>query len=153
MIKKACLLAVAAMMAVPLVMVIMPSATAAAPRGVRITTIYVNPPGPDYRKNKTLNHEWVRIKNFAGSRRTLTHWILRDKGGNVYRFPRFHLAPGAVVWVHTGRGINRPHNLYMGRHNFIWNNKIGDTATVRRANGVFVDRCHYTQAENPKASC
>ena len=55
MIKKLGLLAVAAVMAVPLAMMIMPSATAAAPPGVRITTIYFNPAGPDYRNNKTLN--------------------------------------------------------------------------------------------------
>ena len=95
----------------------------------------------------------MRIKNFTGSRKRLTHWILRDLGGNVYTFPTFHLAPGAAVWVHTGRGINRPHNLYWGRRNFIWNNKVGDRATLKNAHGVRVDRCRYTQAENPVASC
>jgi hypothetical protein len=152
MIKKAGLLAVAAVMAVPLTMVIMPSATAAARPGVRITTIFFNPPGPDDRSNKSLNHEWVRIKNFTGSRKRLTHWTLRDASGHVYRFPRFHLAPGAAVWVHTGRGTNRPHNLYWGRRNHVWTN-TGDRAALRKGNGVRVDRCRYTKAESPVASC
>lgn len=151
MIKKTALLTAAAMTVVPLAMAVAPSAVAAQP-GVRITNIYVNSPGTDNGSNKSLNAEWVRIKNFTASRKTLTHWTLRDTSGHVYRFPTFHLSAGAAVRVHTGRGINAAHNLYWRSDNYIWNN-TGDTAMLKRANGVRIDRCHYTDAAGPEASC
>lgn len=151
MIKKVGLVAALAMTALPLAVAVAPSADAAQP-GVRITTIYFDSPGTDNGSNTSLNAEWVRIKNFTGSSKTLTHWTLRDASGHVYRFPTFHLAARTAVRAHTGRGVSGAHDRYWGQHGYIWNN-TGDTATLKRANGVRVDRCHYTEAVDPEASC
>jgi hypothetical protein len=56
------------------------------------------------------------------------------------------------VKVHTGHGANRAHNLYWRLGNCVWNND-GDTATLNNADRVRIDRCSYTLAEDPKASC
>jgi hypothetical protein len=128
-----------------------PTASAAAP-GVRMTAIYFDSPGTDYRTNASLNAEWVAIKNFTNTRKALTGWTLRDASSHVYHFPTFRLAAGASVKVHTGHGTNTASNLYWQSGNYIWNN-TGDTATLKNANGVFVYRCHYTSAADPKASC
>ena len=120
---------------------------------MRIAAIYFDSPGTDTGSNSSLNAEWVKIKNPTGSRKTLTHWTLRDAGSvHVYHFPTFHLAPGATVKVHSGHGSNGAHNLYWGSSGYIWNNS-GDTATLKNANGVRVDRCHYTSADDPEVFC
>jgi hypothetical protein len=149
MIKPILALAATAMLAATLTATA-PDAVAAS--GVRITTIYFDSPGADTGTNTSLNAEWVRIKNFTSHRKTLTGWTLRDASSHVYHFPTFHLAAGAAVKVHTGKGSNTASDLYWRSSYYIWNN-TGDTATVKNANGTLIDRCHYTSASDPKASC
>jgi hypothetical protein len=117
-----------------------------------ITAIYFDSPGSDTGSNKSLNAEWVRIKNIAHHRKALTGWTLRNASGHRYRFQTFHLAAGAAVKVHTGRGTNTAANLYWRADKYIWNNG-GDTATLKDANGNRIDTCHYTSADDPEAFC
>jgi hypothetical protein len=128
------------------------SPTGSSVSGARIVAIYFNPPGADTGSNTSLNAEWVRIKNTTASRKTLTGWTLRDAASHVYRFPAFTLAAGAYVKVHTGFGSNSAYHLFWRSGTYIWNNS-GDTARLRNAAGALVDRCSYTSAADPKATC
>lgn len=114
--------------------------------GLRITKVYFDSPGSDTGSNLSLNAEYVTIKNFGAHARTLSGWTLRDRGGiHVFHFPRFRLAAGAKVRVHTGSGTNTAHNLYWNAGAYVWNN-TGDSATLRKASGLLVDRCTFTGA-------
>ena len=126
--------------------------TGSSAGGARITAIYFDSPGADTESNASLNAEWVRIRNVTNSRKTLTGWTLRDTSSHIYRFPAFHLAAGATVKVHTGSGSDTAGNLYWHASGYIWNN-TGDTAVLKNANGSTVDRCSYTSAADPQASC
>ena len=145
------ILATASLIAAGAVTAIAPDASA-APHGVRITAIYFDSPGSDTGSNSSLNAEWVRIKNFTGQRKALTGWTLRDASSHVYHLPTFHLAAGAAVKVHTGHGSNGAHNLYWRSSGYIWNN-TGDTAKLKNASGVLVDKCYYSGAADPEAFC
>jgi hypothetical protein len=129
-----------------------PQAVAASTSGARMTAIYFDSPGSDGGSNASLNAEWVRIRNYTSSRRTLTGWTLRDAASHIFRFPAFSLAAGATVRVHTGSGSNTASNLYWRSSRYIWNN-TGDSASLRNAAGTLVDRCSYTSSAAPEASC
>ena len=152
MIKKAALPAAVAVTVVSLAVAVAPNASAVS--HIRLTAIYFDSPGSDTGTNQSLNAEWVKIKNTTGHRKALTGWTLRDSGSSthVYHFPTFHLAAGAAVKVHTGHGTDGAHNLYWGATGYIWNND-GDAATLKNANGVRVDRCSYTSADDPEVFC
>jgi hypothetical protein len=120
--------------------------------GARITVIYFDSPGSDTGSNRSLNGEFVSIKNVTTTRRTLTRWTLRDTSDHIYRFPAFRLPAGDTVRVHTGSGPDTAHNLYWGSRAYIWNN-TGDTATLRNADGTRVDSCRYTSASDPERTC
>ena len=109
---------------------------------VRFVKAYVKSPGADNRSNSSLNAEWIRVKNFGTTRRTLTGWTIRDVSGKAFKFPSFTLAAGASVTLHTGRGTNTRTDLYWGQDNYIWNNS-GDTAGLRSSSGTLVDRCSW----------
>jgi len=129
-----------------------PSSAARTP-GVRLSAIYFDSPGSDGGSNGSLNAEWVRIKNATGQRKSLTGWTLRDTSSHVFHFPSgFHLGAGATVKVHTGSGSNTATNLYRHSTDYIWNNS-GDTAKLKNGGGTVVDRCSYTSADDPLATC
>lgn len=109
---------------------------------VRFVKAYVNSPGSDTRSNASLNAEWIRVKNFGATRRTLTGWVIRDAQGKAYKFPSFVLPAGGTVTLHTGRGTNSRTDLYWGQDNYVWNNS-GDTAGLRNASGTLIDRCSW----------
>jgi hypothetical protein len=87
--------------------------------------------------------EYVVIRNVDSVTIDMTGWQLYDFGSNYrYTFPPFTLAPGASVQVWTGTGTNDAFNLYWGQRQAVWNN-TGDTATLVRADGSFVDDYSY----------
>jgi Lamin Tail Domain len=127
-------------------------AAAASTSGIAISAIYFDSPGPDSGSNGSLNAEWVKIKNVTGHRKSLTGCTLRDASSHVYRFPTFRLGAHAVAYIHTGYGMNRPHQLYWRSSWYVWNN-TGDRATLRNAGGGRVDRCSHTRSADPRANC
>ncbi len=126
-------LAVAATIALPA------TAQAAVPP-IRITKIYYDSPGSDLGGAKSLNAEYVVIKNTTRTARSLTGWTLRDKTGFVFTFPAFTLKGGATVTVHTGTGKPTATHRYYGYtgRRYVWNN-TGDTAYLRDAKRVLKD--------------
>ena len=128
------------------------AATAAA--GVEIFHIQYNPPGRDTGTNRHVNLEYVYIANTGARAVQLRGWRLRDRQGNVYRFPRYRLGRSKYVAVRTGKGRNSRAAgfLYWGRRSYVWNN-AGDTATLKNARGRTVDRCGYRGTSAGSKTC
>jgi hypothetical protein len=120
-------------------------AATTAPGAIRIAKIYYDSPGADTGSNKSLNAEWIRLKNTGSRSRSLTDWRIRDASAHVYRFGTHRLGAGKTVTIHTGRGSNTARNRYWRSDNYIWNNDK-DTATIKNANGDVKDRCSYNSA-------
>jgi hypothetical protein len=104
-----------------------------------MTKIYFDSPGADTGTNKSLNAEYVVIKNTWTTRKTLTGWTLRDASKHVYKFPTFRFGAGKSVKVHTGKGVNGLGNLHWRSSSYIWNND-GDTTTLKKKSGLLVDK-------------
>lgn len=130
----ACMLAVvhAVMIATP--------AQAASP--VKIYRVYFDSPGSDRGSNRSLNAEYITLKNTASTKRSLKGWTVRDRSRHIYRFGTYTLGPGRYVTIHTGRGDTTHRHRYWQRSWYVWNNG-GDTATLRRADGTRADRCSW----------
>ena len=124
---------------------------AAAASNTQFTKIYYDSPGKDDRSAKSLNAEYVVIKNKASSSSSLKGWTVRDAAKHVYTFGSYTLGAGKSVTLHTGKGTNSSTHLYWGSGNYIWNND-GDTATLKNAGGSNVDTCAYSGG-NAYATC
>ena len=122
---------------------------AAAASAVQITYVQYDSPGPDTRSNKSLNAEWVRIRNFSSTKKTLTGWTLRDRAGHVYRFNTFALKPGKSVRIHTGKGANTAADRYWRRDRYVWNNR-GDKAILRNRAGTTMGTCTWGDGDGTK---
>ncbi len=122
----------------------------AASSKVQITRVYVNAPGSDRHTNKSVNGEYVRIKNKGKKSVSLSGYTLRDRQHHVYTFGSYSLKPGKTVTVHTGKGSDTPKTLYMDRGWHIWNNSGGDSATLRNTNGGKVDSCSWKTVRSYK---
>lgn len=127
---------------IPATLISIPSQSAYAAPAVRLTYVQYDSPGTDTGTNRSLNAEWVRIKNFSSTRKTLSGWTLRDRQGHVYRFGTFRLGAGKSVRVHTGSGTNTATDRYWRRGWYVWNN-TGDRATLKNRAGTTVDTCRW----------
>ena len=103
-------------------------------KGVKITAIYFDSPGPDNGGDTSLNHEWVKIANTSKTTATLSGWVLVDASHNRYTVPCVQAEGRPKGAVHTGHGHDGVHNLYQDSGSYIWNN-TGDTATLKAGNG------------------
>ncbi|MGW7067017.1 lamin tail domain-containing protein [Streptomyces sp. NPDC054855] len=105
---------------------------------VVIGKVQYDSPGHDNHSNRSLNSEWVEVKNKSHHPVQLRSFTLTDKQGNRYRFDRLRLRGHSSVKVHTGRGHDNRHHVYQDRRNYVWDNN--DTATLRDARGHVLDR-------------
>lgn len=113
---------------------------------VRITAAQYDSPGNDTGSNRSLNSEWVKIKNSTRKAKSLTGWTIRDPQGHVYRFPKFRLGAGKSVTLHTGSGRNTAAHLYWGEDYYVWNN-TGDRAILKNSTGKRVDVCSWDDGD------
>ncbi len=119
------------------------AAPAQAAPAIQITKIQYNSPGDDTDTNKSLNGEWVRIKNTASTTKTLTGWTLRDAASHVYTFPKTTLAAGASLYVRTGSGDNSATRRYWGQDWHVWNNSGEEKVRLKNKSGTLIDSCDY----------
>ena len=117
---------------------------AQAAGGVTIYHVWYDSPGKDDRSNKSLNAEWVQIKNNGSSAVSLKGWILKDAANHKYKFPNVKIGAHKTMKVHTGRGKDKASDKYQNRRAYVWNNNR-DTATLTKANGSKVDSCSWTK--------
>jgi len=94
-------------------------------------------PGNDH---DNLGEEYVCLENAGTEAVDLSGWCVKDEKDHTYCFPAFILAPGAVVRVHTGGGVNSATDVYWNHDGAVWNNG-GDTVYVYDAAGALV--CTY----------
>jgi len=120
----------------------LPSSAEASSPPMRFDKVYYNSPGTDSGSNTSVNGEWVRIKNFSSTKRSLTGWTVRDKQNHVYKFGTFSLAAGASVVLYTGKGTNSSTKRYWGLSYYVWNNS-GDAAYLRNSSGTSIDSCSW----------
>lgn len=132
----------AAMVAPTLLLVPIAALPAEAASAVRISYVQYDSPGADSGSNKSLNAEWVRIKNGSSKKKTLTGWSLRDAQGHVYRFGTFTLRAGRSVRIHTGTGSNTGSDRFWRQDWYVWNNS-GDKAILKNKAGSTVDTCKW----------
>lgn len=117
---------------------------------VRFTYVQYDSPGADRGSNRSLNAEWIRVKNVSRTTRSLSGWIIRDPVGHRYVFPQgSRLGPGNSVTVHTGRGTNHVGHKYWRRDWYVWNN-TGDRATLKNRSGQVVDRCGWGDGDGSR---
>ncbi len=124
----------------------------AAP-AIQITKIQYNSPGTDTDENKSLNGEWVRIKNTASSSKTLTGWTLRDAADHIYTFPATTLGAGASLYVHTGSGSNSSSRRYWGQDWHVWNNSGEEKVRLKNKSGTLIDSCDYKGTDDGFKTC
>ncbi|WP_374928127.1 lamin tail domain-containing protein [Kytococcus sedentarius] len=130
-------------------MLIAPAAEALPP--VMISQIVYDSFGAtkdDY-SNRSLNAEYVVLKNTTSRTQTVTGWTLRDKTGFTYRLPATTIPAKGSIRIFTGKGTNTnakgsttPGKRYWGKTSYVWNN-TGDTATLRNKAGKSMDSCTY----------
>ncbi|MGW0707004.1 lamin tail domain-containing protein [Streptomyces sp. NPDC002643] len=119
------------------------SGSAEAAGRVYIYEVYYDSPGSDRGSNKSLNAEWVIIKNTRSTAVSLKGWKIKDKTGYTYTFGSVKVGAGKSKKVHTGKGTNTAYDKYWGRSWYVWNN-TGDTATLYRADKTKADTCSWS---------
>ncbi|MGW7411765.1 lamin tail domain-containing protein, partial [Streptomyces sp. NPDC054863] len=109
-----------------------PAAQAAkAPRpSIVIGQVQYNSPGYDDGSNRSLNGEWVEVRNLGRHSVNLDGYSLTDRQGHRYYFDHLRLRGRDSVKVHTGYGHDRYGHVYQDRHRYVWDNNR-DTATLR----------------------
>ncbi|MFF5855010.1 lamin tail domain-containing protein [Streptomyces sp. NPDC012751] len=125
---------------------------AEAAGGVRIHHVWFDSPGSDNRSNKSLNGEWVQLRNTGGSAVSVKGWVLKDASNHRYVFPDVKIGAGKYVKIHTGSGSDTASDKYQDRRAYVWNNDK-DTATLTKANGTKVASCSWTTRDPSDKYC
>jgi hypothetical protein len=115
--------------------------TAVAASCVRFSASNFNAPGDDNYMPQ-LNQEWVRIKNYCSTAKSVGGWKIHDRGSiHTYRFASgVSIGAGASITLHSGKGTNTASNRYWQRsYGAVWNND-GDTASLVTSAGTTVSR-------------
>jgi len=127
-------------------MLALPGAALVAPPNVeaascvRFSSGLFNAPGND-NLAANLNGEYVRIKNYCTTAKSISGWKLHDYGRkNTYTFATgFSVKPGVVVTIFSGRGTNSSTKRFWGRTSGeIWNNTSTERAYLRNSAGTLM---------------
>ncbi|MFI5805115.1 lamin tail domain-containing protein [Streptomyces sp. NPDC051561] len=114
-----------------------------APRPtIVIGQVQYNSPGYDDGSNRSLNGEWVQIRNLGRHTVNLRNYSLTDRDGKRYYFHNLRLDGRSSVKVHTGYGHDRYGHVYQDRSRYVWDN-YSDTATLRNNKGRVIDRVSW----------
>jgi len=128
-----------------LIGVLAPGRGSAPDRGtapdVRIERVRFNPPGADGPSDRSLNGEWVEVRNRSRRARSLRGWRLQGAAGQTYVFGDVRLAPGQSVRVHTGSGRDERGHVYWRRDAHAWRNS-GSAVRLRSPSGR-TDSCRW----------
>ncbi|MEU3826272.1 lamin tail domain-containing protein [Streptomyces sp. SID161] len=128
------------------------STPAEAAGGVKIHHVWFDSPGSDNRSTKSLNGEWVQLRNTGRSAVSLKGWVLKDASNHRYVFPDVRIGAGKYLKVHTGSGSDTASDKYQDRRAYVWNNDR-DTATLTRASGTKVSSCSWTTRDPSDKYC
>ncbi|KOG86695.1 lamin tail domain-containing protein [Streptomyces varsoviensis] len=110
---------------------------------VVLGAVQADSPGHDDRSNRSLNAEWVTVKNTGNQPVNLKGWTLTsDRTHKVYHFRNLTLGGHKSVKVHTGRGHDTARDVFQNSRDYAWDNHR-DTATLRNAHHRTVDTKHW----------
>ncbi|MFH8411016.1 lamin tail domain-containing protein [Streptomyces sp. NPDC018019] len=110
---------------------------------VVIGAVQADSPGRDDGSNRSLNAEWVTVKNTGLRPVNLKGWTLTSRSTHqTYHFKNLRLAGHQSVRVHTGHGRDTIHDVYQDRHRYVWHNQR-DTATLRNDHRRIIDTKHW----------
>lgn len=138
--------------------------SAAAGGDLTIRRIRFNPPGADDGSRRSLNHEYILIRNDSDSAVRIKGWKIHDAHrDNVYVVQHnVRLRPGERLYLYTGRGTDltrdeihggpTTHFWHWDKDDYVWDND-GDTATLRRRDGSVADRCGYERSDDSPHAC
>ncbi|GGJ66716.1 lamin tail domain-containing protein [Streptomyces brasiliensis] len=105
--------------------------------------------GVHSRSDRSLNGEWVEIRNNGRGDVNLSGWTLSDSQGHTYTFRRFWLDDRSTVRVHTGFGRDSSRDLYQNLRRAVWDER--DTATLRDNRGRFIDATSWGYGRNDRS--
>ncbi|MFE3498167.1 lamin tail domain-containing protein [Streptomyces sp. NPDC059169] len=105
---------------------------------VTIGRVQYDSPGRDDFSNRSLNAEWIEVRNLSRHNVNLRGYTLSDNDGNRYRFRNLHLKGRSSVRVHTGFGRDTRTDVYQNLRTYVWDNHR-DTATLRNDHGRTID--------------
>lgn len=125
-------------------------AHAASP--VRIYRIWYDSPGSDTRTVASLNGEYVILKNYTTTTKSITGWTLRDVTGYTYTFGSTSIPAGKSVTLRTGKGTNTSVTKYWQRGSYVWNNDK-DTGYLRNSAGTVMHSCAYNSTAYDYRNC
>jgi hypothetical protein len=134
--------------------VVSQTGTASAATRLSFTKLYADSPGSDHGSNKSLNAEYVVVRNNGSKAVKLGGYKIKDAAHHTYVFPsRFVLKAKKSVTVHTGKGRNTGSALYWGQSWYIWNNTT-DTAYLVSKSGSRLDTCKFSSKYHlPYTNC
>ncbi len=107
---------------------------------VRISGGRFDAPGNDNLAGN-LNGEYIRIKNYCSTTKSIGGWKLHDYGRkHTYTFAStVRLGAGKTITVYTGRGTNSSTRRYWGRsYGAVWNNTPPERAYLRSGSGTLM---------------
>ncbi|MEV0277465.1 lamin tail domain-containing protein [Streptomyces sp. NPDC050610] len=105
--------------------------------------VQADSPGHDDHSNRSLNAEWVTVKNTGNRPVDLKGWTLTsDCTHKVYHFRHLNLGGHKSVRVHTGRGHDTARDVFQNSREYAWDDHR-DTATLRNAHHHTVDTKHW----------
>jgi len=105
---------------------------------VVLGAIQYDSPGRDDHSNRSLNAEYVTVKNTGRLPVNLRGWTLSDRAGHTYRFGNVRLGGHSQVRVHTGIGRDNRWDLFQDRRDYVWDNHRG-TAVLSNDHRRVVD--------------
>ncbi len=90
-----------------------------------------------------LNDEYFTLENTGTGPVDLGGWTVSNERGAVFRFPDGYTLPvGAVVFVHSGAGVDTDSVLHWDAEEPVWNDN-SDIAVLRDPTGLIVDVYAY----------
>ncbi len=90
-----------------------------------------------------LNDEYFTLQNKGDEIVDLSGWTVENERGVAFRIPDgVRLAPNAVIYVHSGSGLNTTGILYWNASQPVWNDDY-DLAILRDAEGTIIDYYSY----------
>ncbi|MEU6965654.1 lamin tail domain-containing protein [Streptomyces chrestomyceticus] len=110
---------------------------------VVIGAVQADSPGRDDGSNRSLNAEWITVKNTGHRPVNLKGWTLTsERTHKTYRFHNLRLGGRQEVRVHTGHGRDTWRDVFQNRRDYAWDNRR-DTATLRNDRRNVVDTEHW----------
>lgn len=100
---------------------------------------------------QNLNGEYVKVTNRCSRIIGIGGWRVKDRAGIRYTFASSVRMGKGTIYLHSGKGTNRPGHRYWGRTTPVWNNTGTETAYLINKAGTVVSKLTKTVAATSPA--